>query len=258
MLLLLLSAPTAAALVADVDSCDLATVSATLPGVGQTNTPRDARLVALISGGSCSHPDSYDMQLLRQDDASVVAEGSTDWADLEDGGLLVLDPEEDLEAETAYTFAITPSGGWGETTEVGFTPGYGHVEGLTGEPDLTIVDAIWGHDAETLSVEYTVTPADDPDHLSILALSSPDGEVAPWVVLAPVSGDVQARVTWSSPSLPEDVCLSVTQIDGLGAEVEGDGDCAEVTRSGGCDTTGGVGMSVGIVVLGMVLVRGRR
>jgi hypothetical protein len=223
--------------VADADvsfSCAASQVTATVPTNGATGVPIDARPAVLITAPGCAGPATWDLVLLRADDASEVAAGSFP-ADATDG-LLELFPDVALDADTAYTFRATPDGR-GEITEIGFTTGSGVVAGLDGGPTAVVDTATFAGRTGTLTVEWSAEPAADPDGLSIVTLHDPDLDVG---IAVPASAATDVVSFWGVGGRPGDFCPEVSQIDGAGVATDPVSvECVHVTGWLGCDSTGG-------------------
>jgi hypothetical protein len=208
--------------------------------------------------GDCGHPDSFEMAILRADDATEVDHQTFTWSEVSAEGILSMTPAVELDPGTDYTLQAIPQEGWGEVSEIGFTTGSGHVVGISGVPSVAITAASWERSTFTLTDDYTATAAEDPDALSVLVLSDPDSSVTPWAFAAPRTGTTERRATLDATSFPAQACLAITQIDGLGERTDGETSCADVERIG-CDAAGGRGLGgvLGIAALGLSLVRRR-
>ena len=129
-MLLLLSVLSAQAEPAGDVACEAAYVARTLPALGATNLPVDARIVIDLEG-DCGGPSFYALGLYTFDEAGAeLLVESVEVPFVNINTLLVITPSDELAPNADYVVRILPSDGWGELTEISFTTGEGSVQGL--------------------------------------------------------------------------------------------------------------------------------
>jgi MYXO-CTERM domain-containing protein len=234
--------------------CTTPTVTATVPASGQVDVPLDARMVALFDP-RCGAPPALTLSLLRQDDDTPVTEARI--AGPVPMSLYELFPSAELDPETTYTFRVTPESGGGDTKEIGFTTGDGHVIGLVGAPSVTVSEATWDARVHHVSVELEVTPTADPDRLSLLTLTEASGGLADLAFVP--SGETTASFSeqWLASEMPDPVCFRAIQVDGTGASTSGTEDCLHPRGGCGC-ATGSAGGTAAAAFGALGLVARRR
>lgn len=214
-----------------------------LPDDGQAEVPVDMVPSAIFTGNwSCQEANDWEIELLRGEDMEVIARerfsgseiAGQRWASLPHEGLL--DPE------TAYTLRITEDDAGAIeplVIESGFTTGSGLIAGLEGVPAFTDVQSDYSDSAFTL--EWTATPASDPDALSIIQTVSDNFRLGSEEYLTPCSSIIVGTEPMLSGACmsftgfaPGETCVSIRQIDGLAqATAWSDETCVEVI--GGCE-----------------------
>jgi hypothetical protein len=220
-MLLLLSALTAQAEPSADVACEPAYVARTLPALGATGVPLDARVVIDLEG-DCGGPTFYELGLYGIDEsgAEFLVE-SVEVPFVNINTLLVLTPSDELAPNTDHVVRIVPSDGWGEMTEISFTTGEGSVQGLgEGRPEVQRMSAeTYDPRAALIDVTWSaeVKAAADPDGLSVLLALDPADNETIWEGAVP---DVdQAYFNgWMSSSDPiSELCVQFVQVDGAGA-----------------------------------------
>lgn len=253
MLTLALTALVAHAVPADMDvACMPLQITQTSPTANAIDVPVDANL-SLLFDGDCGGSSDWLIEVVDGSGTALVSETWT-W----DGAvpsMATIDPASDLPANAALTLRATPSDGgyWSELVEVPFTTGEAHVHGIVGLPTVAITDATWTRTAQYAETTLDITPADDPDHLSVIKVQS-DSVIQYLPGTAPMVGQYFG---WGQPLKPDQLCVTVTQIDGAGNASEPVEACADPVivhvSGGGClggRTTPVAPMSEAFLVLG--------
>lgn len=226
--------------------CDTTQIVATAPRSGQESVPVDARLAFAVEG-DCSPPDGYTVYLTVDD--VVIERWTPAWGDQTDAGVYTLTSTTGLEEDTAYALSLEEVNGLGQLVEFGFTTGDGAVAGLTGAPVVTLHEAEFDADTSGILVSYAITPATDPDLLSMLVLNM-TGAATLTHVLMPV-GPQERRETVLGEA--GELCIAVSEIDGLGVEVAGNTDCVTVAGSAcGCRVTTPAAAGWALVLIALV------
>lgn len=262
-LLVLFSVPAHADMAMEAPECDLVVVSDTLPGPASGLAPLDVAPVARLTG-DCDGPQDWLLQISSAEDLVFSEAIAFDFAQKEQYLRMFLD--EELQADTDYTFDIVPGeGGYSEAASVGFTTGSELAGGLAGDPMIIEAEA-WFYDYDT-SVEigglFTVSPAVDADGLSLIHFVDDDGAVLATQIVgdAPITFGLPTR--WADAAPTDDICFHVIQEDAAGVASSTETSCVgadereiEEDRSG-C-ATGGLAPSILLGLLGVVGLRRRR
>lgn len=227
--------------------CSMPAVVATTPRPGQTDVPVDVS-VAFAVEGDCITPAGFTLGL--ESDAGTE-ELTFDWADRSEDGVFRATP--DLAEDTTYKVTIVDLDGRLRETTLSFTTGTGTVTGLTGSPSVTLSSAVLERSSGELVVTYVVTPATDPQLLSMLVIEA-TGAATFTHVLSPFG--VQDRRESVAGDTGE-ICIAVHEIDGRGVTTEGNTACLEVEATGcGCGSPGAPG--AGLTALGLLALARRR
>lgn len=211
------------------DGCQQVSVVATTPRPGQTDVPPDVTLAFAVEG-DCFVPEGFSYILFTGTD-DVVESWDMDWADQGADGIFRITPT--LEPDTEYDVTITPTDGSIEQVIMGFTTGSGTVSGLTGAPVVSITSAVLDSWTDELTVTYVVTPATDPQLLSLLAIEA-TGAARFTHVLSPFGVQDRRETVTGEPG---ELCITAREYDGAGVVAEGNTACIEVEVTGcGCGT----------------------
>lgn len=230
-----------------VFGCTMPAIVATTPRPGQTNVPVDVSLAFAVEG-DCLTPAGFVLAL--QGDAGTD-ELSFDWADRSDDGVFRASPA--LAADSTYKVTIGDLDGRLQQATFSFTTGTGTVAGLTGAPSVALTSAVLDRASGELVVTYVVTPATDPQLLSMLVIEA-TGAATFTHVLSPFG--VQDRRESVAGDTGE-LCIAVHEIDGRGVTTEGNSACIEVETTGcGCGSPGAPG--AGLAALGLLALARRR
>lgn len=238
--------------------CMTPMVGETLPAQGATAVPVDIQPVALVFDGGCQLSETFLVELLEDSgdaEPTLLASETFTWSGTAAGEVLRLAPGANLAAETDHLLRITPSSG--ELSEVAFTTGTGAVQGLGGTPSLEASQAtLYGRGADaSLTVGWWLTPAPDPDGLSVVQLFDAEGVA----VAADVAWGTEPLELYHWPAAegrPREVCASAAQTDGAGRVSSVPELCQAVERSG-CTTAPGP-LALGPLALLLALGRRRR
>jgi hypothetical protein len=195
----------------------------TRPADSQSEVPLDARIVALVST-DCGGSSTWEVVLTHTVDGEKEQEVERQEIVVDHSDpFLILEPAQSFEPETDHTVYFSSSRG--ESTSIAFETGTDLTAGLAGQAPT--VEALYAHvypDEEDpgayhghFHVVAVVTPAPDPDSLSMLELRSTDGETLERA-LAPSSGSWDVKTSISEEERPEEACLTAVQVDGTGLE----------------------------------------
>ena len=204
----------------------------TVPSNGATNVPVDTTF-SLVYDGSCGGATAWTFEILDPSDDSVVATQAWTWNGAVPA-LATFDPEADLPANTALVLQATGDGGYYNTLAVEFTTGSGTVQGLSGTLTAEVVSATWYRDSNQAEVITSVTPAADPDGMSLLHIVGGNTQV---FLSAADAATVEPALWFTQAAEPAELCVDVSQIDGAGRESEPVTACGDAVIEGG----GGLG-----------------
>lgn len=246
---------------ADAAPCMGLQVTDTQPAADAIDVPIDVRPRLQLYGDCGGSPDwTFEVRAPGEGGAIYASLDAT--LDLNALPVVIeVVPDADLPAETDLLLVATPTAdpyGAGYTREFAFRTGTGVVAGVTGAPSVQVNDAWWRKSDNYLGVNGEITPAADPDALSVLRVTGPGSE---FTVFA------EFPTTWVSfdapaDEAPEEACITVVQIDGNGVESAPVEACSPVTvdDSGGCNgssTAEPVQALLGLAGLGLLLRRRR-
>jgi hypothetical protein len=217
---------------ADV-ACAPLTLTRSIPAANQVDVPVDVS-PTLIFQGNCggAHDWTFD---IHDAEGTILFSQTWTWDDSVTA-LVTINPDGDLPSNADLVLRATPStdgGEWGELVEIPFSTGESHVVPLSGAPTVEITSAVWFRNTQLVEVFADIVPIDDPNHLSLLHVQSNGGDfVTP---AAPMSDQA---FSWFEAEAPDEVCVTVTQIDGSGAASEAVKACENPTHrlsgGGGC------------------------
>lgn len=202
----------------------------TIPATGASDVPVDTTF-QLVFDGNCGGSTAWTFTIVNPSDDTVLASADWTW----DGAvpsLASFDPEADLPANTALVLSATGADGYSYygDVSVAFTTGAGTVQGLTGTLSAEVASATWYRDSSQAEVTVDVTPATDPDGLSLIHIVGGNSQV---FVDAATVGQSDPMIWFTQAAEPDELCVDVTQIDGAGRESE------PVTACGEADIVGG-------------------
>jgi hypothetical protein len=251
---------TAAHAVPAESGCSVTSVTGTLPLPLADDVPIDVIPAAMLSVGDCGG-DDWTGRLTETETGEEIAVASS--ADAPIYGLLEVDPGADLAPDTRYTLELSPAGGGGETTEVGFTTGEVPDAGLDGVPTVVSNASSYSEGDQVLSVTAEVTPAVYAGP-SIIGFADAD---APSTLFTTETAWDSASLSLSGRAIrseaPDEVCVIARQRDQAGRWTDSDPVCdsPDVVRedkSHGClDVTRGAPIGLVSVLLAAGLVRRR-
>ncbi len=204
-------------------------ISQTIPANDAVDVPVDTTF-ALVFDGNCGGSTAWTFQIVDPSDDAVLA--TTEWTwDGAVPSLATFDPEADLPANTALVLSATGADGYyfGDVS-VAFTTGSGTVQGLTGALTAEVTSATWYRESSQAEVAVAVTPATDPDGLSLVHIVG--GNTQQFVNAADVASYTPS-IFFSQAAEPDELCVDVSQIDGAGRESD------PVTACGAADIVGG-------------------
>ncbi|MES2644920.1 MAG: Ig-like domain-containing protein [Myxococcota bacterium] len=227
--------------------CNGFDVTDTVPMTGAENVPVDARPAVTFAPG-CSGATDWSAVLARTEDSVGIAFATGLQDELDLSRLLEVFPEADLDPTTGYT--LTLSSFEGEAITAGFTTGTGRVAGLDGAPTVTVERTTSDRANGALTVDLLVTPAADPDGLSILQVK--DGALNRGVqsFVVPPTGDMTFPIVWGNSDQPDEVCPQVRQLDGAGVPTEWSTEACVAVAACGCASTS---PSAGLLGLALAL-----
>lgn len=219
-MLLLLSVLSAQAEPAGDVACEAAYVARTLPALGATNVPVDARIVIDLEG-DCGGPSFYALGLYTFDEAGAeLLVESVEVPFVNINTLLVMTPSDELAPNADYVVRILPSDGWGELTEISFTTGEGYVQGLgEARPEVLSMSAeTYDPRAAEISVTWNaeVKAAADPDGLSLLIALDPADNETIWAGAVPDADHAYFNGWLGSTDPISELCVQFVQVDGAG------------------------------------------
>jgi MYXO-CTERM domain-containing protein len=254
--LLLLASLFVTAAHAEPAYCGAIDIADTVPPPGAEGVPLDAR-PAIVFADGCRDA-RWGVRLTLAEDGTEVPTVITGLDDLATTLLVEVFPAEDLLPETAYALELTPDDGAGELVSVGFITGATLVEGLTGEPTLSVQYAQYGGKANVIEMSWSAKAAADPDMLSVLQLRDDALDRGIQSFAVPATGATERTLLWRDSTRPDEVCPQVRQIDGAGVATEWSEPVCTAVSGCGCASTSGTGAGiVGIVVALGLLVRRR-
>lgn len=200
----------------------------TIPESGATNVPVDTTF-AIVFDGSCGGSTNWTFQIVDPADDAVLASAPWTWNGAVPA-LATLDPDVDLPADTALELVALSEGGYyyGDSS-IPFTTGSGTVQGLTGALTAEVLSATWYRDSSQAEVGVAVTPATDPDGLSLIHVVGGNSQT----FVSGNDGPVEPFVWFTQAAEPQELCVDVSQIDGAGRESEPVTACAEAEIVGG-------------------------
>lgn len=240
-----------------------------IPGPGATDVPVDVIPTFIFYDQGCATTMAVDLELYRYDDTDANLIGSSSETLVGSGPLVLsldlLEAIGPLEPLTNYVVRTVPVDGVMDATAIGFTTGEGTLAGLSGEPQLRMVNADANKDEGvwTLSGEVLVDPASDPDGLSILTIPHPDEDRLLAASVITGSGLFTEFISFTVEDVPDELCLQVEQFDGAQRSSGlSESDCLEVDKHrslrGGCSTSAAAA-GLGPTLLAMLLAAlGRR
>lgn len=235
-----------------------------VPSAEATGVPVDTRVALVFGEGGCFTPSGWDAVLTNADGAEVGRLVHGD--DPNEEWLLALTHDAPLAPDTAHVVTVTAEDE--ETVVFGFTTGSGTVAGITGEPRFEVTETRWQEDSDRsfsglVSLDLAITPAEDPDGLSVIQVRAPDFmHPDPRSYRVPAEGPMTVTAHWMSGPAIEEMCVQVRQIDGLGIATEWSGKVCAAVDTGPrplCGTTRPT-PALGLVLLGALgaAVRRRR
>lgn len=168
--------------------------------------------------------------------------------------LFPLVPDAPLESGATYVFSVISVDGLWPETSVQFQTMGTSVVGVDAPPSLNGVSAIYYPQRDNLTVRVNVTPAADPNHLSLVHLIA-DGNESYAGGYTP--NEVHVQTTWSLAAPPDETCFTVGQIDGRGIETTSAETCAAVEVARGCSTIR-TPTNIVLAALALALLRRRR
>lgn len=249
---------------ADVAVCNGVALSDTVPAPGAEGVPLDVRIGIVFDANTCASSNFERVVLKLAEDESKVATETTGLDDLDATHLAEVFPTADLLPDTAYVLELDPIEGAGELVSVGFTTGTTLVEGLTGEPTLSVQYAQYNRSRRVpseIEMSWSVKAAQDPDTLSVLQIKDSVVDRGIQSFAVPETGATERTLFWRDGERPDEVCPQVRQIDGTGVATEwSEPVCVNVAGGcGGCATGDGAGAGiVGMVAALGMLARRRR
>jgi len=217
----------------DAAPCGGYYVAGTAPAYDQLGVPVDARLAVQVGDNGCAADEAVVVEVLAAE--TVVEQWDFSPVDIiASGGVLLMTPETALSESTAYTLRITLD--YGTVTEVPFVTGYGTMSGSQEKPVWDDLHVYYNNCDSNVSVSWAATAANDVDGLSILELRQ---ESTLWDrVLATLPYNDFSLV--SETELPEEMCFTLVQIDGLGQEQSG-GELCVAPEEDPCSLSEGCG-----------------
>lgn len=243
------------AMAAVAQDCVNVEIGATIPAEGAV-VPTDTR-IAFEYEGCRETPQDHQISVLDSDGGEVQA-WFWSWSPTESYGLEVYELDAPLAPESAYTLEIVSDGG---STQVAFTTGEGPATALSGAPVLELTsDPEWHSFSNSVAMELTIEPIEDPTRTSLLEVRDGDG-VAHYTGVLPAPGNLRTlALHWELNNQPEEVCVQAVQIDATGQELAAEPVCRAPIVPG--DDGGGCGCGsrtpAGAWPLALVLVLARR
>lgn len=208
-------------------------VSGTIPGPDQTGVPIDV-MPAAIFAGDCFCDMS--IEVVRVLDDAVVSSQLVPQDDLQLLRWITLSPDDMFEANSEYVLRFVSTAPTCPGLEVPFATGDGRVIGIDGMPEVTAFNASYDDSSGAFAIEWTVQPAADPDHVSLLQLADANFQVSghPYSFeLVTDDGPIDGADSKGTGLPPGETCLRVRQVDGLAQATEWtDETCSAVP--GGC------------------------
>jgi hypothetical protein len=197
---------------ADV-ACAPLTLTRSIPAANQTDVPVDVK-PTLIFQGNCGGAHHWTFDIVDGEGVVVYSQAWT-WDDSVTA-IVTITPDQDLPSNADLVLRATPStdeGDWGELVEVPFSTGDSHVVPLSGPPSIAIDSAEWFRSTQLVEIFADITPAADPQNLSLLRVHSNGGDF-----ITPAQTLTGQAFSWFEEDAPDEVCVTVTQIDGAGVE----------------------------------------
>jgi hypothetical protein len=215
---------------------------ATIPAAEATDVPVDVH-PSFVFTEQCGGSPTWLLEIVDLDGNVLGGLDFDATAGVRD--LATVTPTADLPADTDLILRATPTGGYYGSygiVETPFHTGSGAVQPLIGAPTVAVNAATWFEGSGIVTFDADITPAQAPDGLTQVWIDTSFDTVELLFGAGPFT-HVPADV--GPISEPEDeVCLTVSQIDGHGTVVTGE-DCIvpEIERNGlfGNDDTGGRG-----------------
>lgn len=235
----------------------------TVPSAEATGVPVDTRVALVFGEGGCVTASGWNAVLATADGVEI---GWLPGSDPDEEWLLTLARDEPLAPDTAYVVTVTAEDE--EAIVFGFTTGTGTVAGITGEPTFEVTDTRWQAESDRsfdglVSLDLAITPAADPDGLSVIQVRAPDFmHPDPRSYRVPADGPMAITANWMSGPTIDEMCVQVRQIDGLGVATDwSEPVCAAVDTGPAaiCGTTSGASLGA-LVLAGLagLIRRGRR
>jgi uncharacterized protein (TIGR03382 family) len=216
-------------------------VTATLPAAGATEVPVDA-LPAFVWHEDCGEAGDFKAELYLEGELVFEQHFPTAGG----VGLERLELDATLQPDSEYLLHLS---GVDQDLDVEFSTGQGAIQGAEAPTLVSVGTEAWKDGGLFyLYTDVEATTGADPDSLSALMLLDEQGEL--------VDVDVQPR-SWlsassTSRSLPEELCFSLVQVDGLGAQSEPLETCSAPVFEGrmGCSSAPvGASMLAGLLAL---------
>lgn len=236
----------------EAPECDMVFVSDSVPAAGQEGVPVDIQ-PAVIFSGDCDGPSQWTLELSAGDD---VIESQVIDFDFGVPTALARMSIDELAPDSDYELRVIPGDeGWAEGAAIAFSTGSGRVQGIQAPTILDIDAHTFGGEDAWVEAHLEIEPGADPDDVSIVYIERDGGS------LAVGTGDAERLFWFGEWNGVDDLCLSITQENGLGEATVSEPVCTVpelITfdeNDRGCG--GGQGPLAGLVLLGGLFLRRR-